>query len=49
VAYVAYVVSISPILANMKIEAKRSPETRFIKEPHGITSKKTAFFEELLY
>jgi hypothetical protein len=26
------------------MEAIRSPETRFLQEPHGVISQKTAFF-----
>jgi hypothetical protein len=43
----ANVVPSSPILILMK-EALRSYETRFLQEPHGVTSKKTQFFNIIL-
>jgi hypothetical protein len=40
----ANVVPSSPILVTLMMEAIRSSETRFLQEPHGVTSQKTAFF-----
>jgi hypothetical protein len=40
----ANVVSSSPILVTLMMEAIRSPKRRFLQEPDGVTSQKTAFF-----
>jgi hypothetical protein len=40
----ASVVLSSPILVTLMKEALISSETRFLQEPHGVTSQKTAFF-----
>jgi hypothetical protein len=40
----ANVIPSSPILVTLKTEALRSSERRFLQEPHGVTSQKTAFF-----
>jgi hypothetical protein len=34
----------SPILFTLMMEALSSSETRFLQEPHGVTSQKTAYF-----
>jgi hypothetical protein len=39
------VVPISPILVTLIKEALSSSETRFLQEPHGVTSQSTPFFE----
>jgi hypothetical protein len=33
-----------PILVTLMMEAPRSSKSRFLQEPHGFTSQKTAFF-----
>jgi hypothetical protein len=40
----ANVVPSSQILVTVMMEAIRSSETRFLQEPFGVTSQKTAFF-----
>jgi hypothetical protein len=40
----AYVVPSSPILATLTMEALRSSENSVVKQPHGVTSHKSAFF-----
>jgi hypothetical protein len=40
----ANVVPSSPILVILVMEALRSSETSVLKEPHGVTSQKMAFF-----
>jgi hypothetical protein len=40
----ANVVSSSPTLVALMMEALRSSERRFLQEPHGITSQKTIFY-----
>jgi hypothetical protein len=37
------VVTSSPILVKLMMEAIRSSETSVMQEPHGVTSQKTAF------
>jgi hypothetical protein len=34
----------SPILVTLMMEATVPPKRRFLQEPHGVTSHKTAFF-----
>jgi hypothetical protein len=41
----ANVVPSSPILVALMKEALSSSETRFLQEPHGVTSQKTTFFK----
>jgi hypothetical protein len=40
----AKIVPSSPILVTLTMEEIRSPETSVLKEPHGATSQKTAFY-----
>jgi hypothetical protein len=40
----ANVLPSSPIHVALMMETVRSSETRFLQEPHGVTSQKTAFF-----
>jgi hypothetical protein len=42
----ANVVPSSPIIVTLMKKALSSSETRFLQEPHGVTSQKTAFFSE---
>jgi hypothetical protein len=41
----ASVVPSSPILVTLMKEALSSYETRFLQEPHGVTSQKKPFFK----
>jgi hypothetical protein len=43
-SYTANVVPSSPILVTLMIERYIPPKRRFLQEPHGVTSQKTAFF-----
>jgi hypothetical protein len=43
------VVPSSPILVTLMKEALSSSETRFLQEPHGVTSQKTPFFKSKKY
>jgi hypothetical protein len=38
------VVTFSPILVTLMVEALPSSKPRFLQEPHGITTQKTTFF-----
>jgi hypothetical protein len=40
----ASVVPSSPVLVALMKDALNSSETRFLQEPYGVTSQKTAFF-----
>jgi hypothetical protein len=40
----ADIVPCSPILFTLMMEALVPPKRRFLQEPHGVTSQKTAFF-----
>jgi hypothetical protein len=40
----ANVVPNSPILVTLMMDAIVSPKSRFLHEPHGVTSQKTTFF-----
>jgi hypothetical protein len=40
----------SPIVVTLVMEALRSSKRRFLQDPHGVTSQKTAFFNvEFVY